>query len=885
MATINLADGLSGIGQVIGGAGTGDYLGQSVSGGGDVNGDGIPDLVIGAYLLDGGAANSGGAYVVFGGDTTFDSAVDVVGGLGTTSIRLRGEATSDGAGAGVSVVGDVNNDGIDDILIGAPGNGGKGAGYVVFGSASLATNIDLGSLGSDGFKISGAYTGDSVGAAVAIIGDVDDDGIDDLVLGAPGGDYAGFNYGGAYVVFGDGSLGSDITLPASSVNMYAEGDTYAGRGVRGFGDVNDDGIEDFIIGSDGASTAGRSYVVFGDGTPFSSPFALDNLTATDGFDITGEAAGDAAGAGNVAILGDINGDGVADIGVGAPGSDTGGSDAGAAYLIFGGSGLGADIALGGLGAGGIKIVGENADDEFGDDIRTAGDFNGDGIDDVLIVAGAYGSGRGAVYIIFGQSGLSGPIDLSSLADDEGVKIVGDTGDGLSQAAGVGDVNNDGLDDILIGAPTADDGSADTGQAYVIFGFAQIDGDAGDDSLTGGDAADSLTGNAGNDTLIGNGGNDSLFGGLNDDSIEGGTGDDLLSSGTGNDSLFGGAGTDTAEVSFGGMNEFQVRLLTGSLLNGLLTAPQPGDGVIQEGVFTGAAVRMQFTGGEAGFQLLASDIEQVQFGDGTVDLSAIVDLDLASLGIEELFVGGTGDNVVTGEATDDVMAAGAGNDTVDGVGGNDRAYGQAGDDMVMGGTGNDSLFGNLGEDTVIGGAGDDSLKSQTNDDMLMGEAGNDVAFGGGNDDMIDGGDGSDTLNGNSGFDTILGGAGNDTLRGQGGRDSLNGGDGDDLLLGMQGFDTLVGGAGNDGLIGGPADDTLTGGAGIDSFTFAAGHGSNTITDFEDGIDMISIQGFAFADVTIASASDDTVITVDGDDLTITLTSVAAGLITAADFVFG
>ncbi len=874
MATINLADGITGVGQIIGGAGTGDYLGQSVSGGGDVNGDGIPDLILGTYLLDGGAPNSGGAYVVFGGDTTFDSAVDVVTGLGTTSIRLRGEATSDGAGAGVSVVGDVNNDGIDDILIGAPGNGGKGAGYVVFGSASLATNIDLGSLGSDGFKVTGAYTGDSVGAAVAIIGDVDNDGIDDLVLGAPGGDYAGFNYGGAFVIYGDGSLGADITLPASSVNMYAEGDTYAGRGVRGFGDVNDDGIEDFIIGSDGTSTAGRSYVVFGTGSPFSSPFALDNLTATDGFDILGEAAGDAAGAGNVAIIGDINGDGVADIGVGAPGSDTGGTDAGAAYLIFGGSGLGADIALGSLGAGGIKIVGENADDEFGDDIRSAGDFNGDGIDDVLIVAGAYGNGLGAVYIIFGQS---------NLADDEGGKVVGNTGDGLAQAAGVGDVNNDGLADILIGAPTADDGSADTGRAYVIFGFAQIDGGAGGDSLTGGDAADSLTGNAGNDTLIGNGGNDTLDGGLNDDSLDGGSGDDSLISGTGNDSLFGGAGTDTAVVSFGEANEFQVRLLTGTQLNGLLTIPDPGDGFSRQAVFTGAAVRMQFTGGEAGFQLLASDIEKVQFGDGTVDLSDIVDLDLADLGIEELYVGGAGDNVVTGEASDDIMAAGGGNDTVNGAGGNDRAYGQAGDDSVIGGVGNDSLFGNLGNDTVVGGAGDDSLKAQTNDDMLMGEAGNDVAFGGGNNDMIDGGADSDTLNGNSGFDTLIGGDGNDTLRGQGGRDSLNGGAGNDLLLGMQGFDTLVGGDGNDTLIGGPADDLLTGGAGVDIFTFGSGQGSNTITDFADGTDMILMQGIAFADLNFANSGDDTVITVDGDDLSVTVNGISANQLTAADFV--
>ena len=262
--------------------------------------------------------------------------------------------------------------------------------------------------------------------------------------------------------------------------------------------------------------------------------------------------------------------------------------------------------------------------------------------------------------------------------------------------------------------------------------------------------------------------------------------------------------------------------------------------------------------------------------------------IMGLGGDDMLAGFGGADSLNGGDGDDLVAGGSDNDTIDGGDGNDRGYGQEGDDLIAGGAGNDSLFGNLGDDIVLGGEGNDSLKAQTGADLLNGSGGGDVAFGGGDNDTIDGGDGSDTLNGNSGFDTVIGGSGNDTLRGQGGRDSLEGGDGDDLLLGMQGFDTLVGGAGRDTLIGGPADDTLVGGLDSDTFTFAAGQGANVIVDFEQGVDLILMQGFTVdSQLQAADTGDGARVTaaVGGDGLSITLNGIAANQLTLSDFVFG
>ncbi len=241
----------------------------------------------------------------------------------------------------------------------------------------------------------------------------------------------------------------------------------------------------------------------------------------------------------------------------------------------------------------------------------------------------------------------------------------------------------------------------------------------------------------------------------------------------------------------------------------------------------------------------------------------------------------GDDTLLGSADIDTVAGALGDDVMRLGNGDDSGWGQDGADLLDGEAGDDRLFGNRGADTLMGGAGRDTIRGHLDDDSLAGGDDADLLYGGGNDDDVSGESGNDVVNGNSGTDTVSGGAGNDTVRGQGGPDRLEGGDGDDLLLGMQGFDTLDGGADNDTLIGAQANDTLTGGRGVDVFVFAADHGTNTITDFEDGTDVISLVGIAsLSEVDISDGPGGATLSFLGT--TVTLTGIAASQLTAADF---
>ncbi len=297
------------------------------------------------------------------------------------------------------------------------------------------------------------------------------------------------------------------------------------------------------------------------------------------------------------------------------------------------------------------------------------------------------------------------------------------------------------------------------------------------------------------------------------------------------------------------------------------------------------------GPDAPFDILSNDFVTGDFnGDGAIDIAGFVNLggsnyelriayNQRSVGVDSMaLVGGDGADQQIGSGDEDWLSA---------AGGDDSMWGLSDGDVMFGGDGADRLFGNRGDDNISGGADDDQVKAHPGDDTVAGDGGNDLLFGGGNDDDLRGGDGDDVVNGNSGFDTVVGGVGNDTVRGQGGRDRLEGGDGDDLVVGMQGFDTLFGGAGDDTLIGGPANDTLTGGADADTFTFAAGHGANVITDFADGTDKLLIQGASsLGDLDIANTADGARVTLasGGDGLSITLTGIAANQLGAGDFLF-
>lgn len=213
-ATLELADLDGEIGFTLNGIAAGDASGVSVASAGDVNGDGISDILIGAFEADpGGRSRAGEAYVVFGRDAAsggaFPPAFELADLDGTDGFRLHGAAPGDFSGISISPAGDVNGDRIDDIVIGARFAGSAGASYVVFGRDTATTGsfppaVELADLdGTDGFRINGIDATDSSGACVASAGDANGDGIGDILIAAPLADPGGRGQAGeTYVVFG-----------------------------------------------------------------------------------------------------------------------------------------------------------------------------------------------------------------------------------------------------------------------------------------------------------------------------------------------------------------------------------------------------------------------------------------------------------------------------------------------------------------------------------------------------------------------------------------------------------------------------------------------------------------------------------------------------------
>jgi hypothetical protein len=469
-----------------------DGSGSAVSAAGDINGDGVDDLLIGAYGADPNGGYSGSSYVVFGRTTGFDPTLALSSLDGTTGFRIDGASANDGSGRAISAAGDINGDGVDDLLIGAFGadsNGSSsGSSYVVFGrTTGFDPTLALSGLdGTTGFRLDGASAGDRAGFAVSAAGDVNGDGVDDLLIGAPTAQPSGIYSGSSFVVFGR-TTGFAPTVALSSLDGTtgfrldgaAPGDR-AGRAVSAAGDVNGDGVDDLLIGAYGAdlngNSSGSSYVVFGRTTGFHTTLALSSLDGTTGFRLDGASQENLAGFA-VSAAGDVNGDGVDDLLIGAFGTDRNGIDSGSSYVVFGRTtGFDPTLALSSLdGTTGFRLDGTSAGDNSGRAVSAAGDINGDGVDDLLI--GAYGAdlngnNSGSSYVLFGRTtGFDPTLALSGLDGTTGFRLDGASQDDRSGVAvsAAGDVNGDGVDDLLIGAPFTDSSSIDSGSSYVVFG--------------------------------------------------------------------------------------------------------------------------------------------------------------------------------------------------------------------------------------------------------------------------------------------------------------------------------------------------------------------------------------------------------------------------------
>ena len=553
----------------------GDRSGFSVSSAGDVNGDGYDDLIIGAPFADPNGRFSGETYIVYGGASApgTSGVLDLSDLDGTNGFTLTGIEGADISGRSVSSAGDVNGDGYDDLIIGAWGAGFGGETYIVYGGASAPGTEGVLALsgldGTNGFTLTGIAARDQSGYSVSSAGDVNGDGYDDLIIGAPSADPNGDNYAGeTYIVYGGASApGEDGVLDLGALDG-TNGFTLtgiaardeSGSSVSSAGDVNGDGYDDLIIGArladpNGDIEAGETYIVYGGANAPGTGGVLNlgALNGTNGFILTGIDGGDWSGF-SVSSAGDVNGDGYDDLIIGAFGAfgaNSNGDSAGETYIVYGGAsapGTGGVLNLGALdGTNGFILTGIDALDESGRSVSSAGDVNGDGYDDLIIGAsGADPNGdreAGETYIVYGGAsapGTEGVLDLSDLDGTNGFILTGiDAGDQSGRSvSSAGDVNGDGYDDLIIGASGADpNGDSGAGETYVIYG-----GATGAESLTpvtasGTAAADNFTGNAGDDNFTAIATNDVVRGGADDDiisvtaldfaAIDGGTGQDTL----------------------------------------------------------------------------------------------------------------------------------------------------------------------------------------------------------------------------------------------------------------------------------------------------------------------------------------------------------------------
>jgi len=356
------------------------YYGTSVASAGDVNADGFSDVIVGAPEYDNGVVFGGRAYVYLGS----------AGGPSVTPIWTVSPGVA-GAGLGSSVAsaGDVNGDGKDDVIVGAPTYQGtfpdEGKAFVYYGSTT-------GVGATAAWSASGGQASSGFGNAVSSAGDVNGDGFDDVIVGAPG--YGNGESGEGKVSLFLGSGGGLSATPA----WTAEGgqlDAALGTSVAGAGDVNGDGFDDVIVGApgfdNGEADEGAAFLFLG---------TASGLETAPAWSAESDQAGARFGI-SVSSAGDVNGDGLSDLLVGASLYDVTTTNEGRAYLYLGGAG-GPTLSP-------VKVLsGDQASAEYGSSVAGAGDVDGDGAGDLLVGAPRYDNGNsdeGRAYAYEGETTL------------------------------------------------------------------------------------------------------------------------------------------------------------------------------------------------------------------------------------------------------------------------------------------------------------------------------------------------------------------------------------------------------------------------------------------------------------------------------------------------
>jgi hypothetical protein len=629
-------------------------FGYAVSLAGDFNGDGYGDVLLGAPLntftdTGGSVRTDAGAAILYEGGLNTSLVTKGYSGTGQINGHYYTYGVNDGwFGFSVAGMGDMNNDGLADVLIGMPqGSSNPGGAFLVYGKANSSTGSlaeyqnDVSALSATSAALSITSNFDSAGFSVSSAGDVNGDGWTDMIISAHFQSVGSLALAGkTYVIYGGAWLSSKQTISLGNVGgTNAEGipgfvlsgweaGEESGTSVSSAGDFNGDGLADLLVGAiynnAGGQNSGATYVVLGktDNTAVNLSSVKNNI---GGFVIKGENAQDKVGV-SVSSGGDINGDGLGDIIIGAIIENTGTTQTqrGKTYVVFGRTSGNATIDLGQIasGIGGFAIVSNTNTEQSGHSVSSAGDINGDGLADIILGAPYSpvdgGASTGRSYVVYGKASTTN-VSLTDVTNNiGGFAIIGQGAQDLSgfSVGAAGDVNGDGLADLIVGAPGYDTNasSTSTGRSYIIFG-----------SKTGAFAAGSAvdnTGTSANDTLTSTGAQ-TLAGG----SFSAGTGNDTFIS-NGADVLLGGMGKDTFVLNQSTLTALQSNFGAG----GNTTQLAKIDG--------GAAVDTIRLGGTGGLNLNLSLIGNSSVGniEGSSRINSIERIDLSTdTGANELTI--------------------------------------------------------------------------------------------------------------------------------------------------------------------------------------------------------------------------------------------------------
>lgn len=407
-----------------------DHMGSSIACAGDVNGDGYSDILLGAEYYDNGQFNEGGVFVYHGSKN---------GIVGDPVATLESNQIDGWFGTAVSSAGDVNGDGYSDILVGCYtfDNGQKDEGhvFVYHGGAEGVSPTDFS-------QVTGNVAGAQIGFSVATAGDVNADGYSDVIVGAPYYDLSQGSEGVAFVYYGSQS---GLITNTYHVLQENKADSRFGRAVAGAGDINGDGFDDVVVGADNYSNGQKN-----EGAIFIYHGSAAGITTQAVIHFERNFADSYMGC-SVAGAGDVNRDGYADVIVGANGAPN------SAYLYEG--------SIDGI-TGSPKILQSDqvGESHFGGSVSSAGDVNGDGYGDVIVGDDWYGQNfQGAAYIFHGSNTGIATTAAITLQNNQPNAVMG------RSVAGAGDINGDGYSDVIVGAPSYDNGQNNEGVVFVFYG--------------------------------------------------------------------------------------------------------------------------------------------------------------------------------------------------------------------------------------------------------------------------------------------------------------------------------------------------------------------------------------------------------------------------------